>query len=494
MNVMLPLTTFLFGLLLYYLIHKIRTGGFEKLSEQILQRAQLEAERKENALALKLQEREFAFRSELEQKSLKEKQKIDRQLEEIEKKLSEISKREAKLDKIEEERLILREKQAAVLKDLERLASLTRDEARAELFQKVSKECQHETAKLIQRTKKEAEEESKKSAAQIIATAINRMALSTTSEISVITVALPNQEMKGRVIGREGRNIRALEQSTGVNFVVDDTPNAIVISGFDPIRKEIAKQALKTLIQDGRIHPTRIEEVVQRTKERVEMEIKEYGEDAALRASVMGLHPDLLTLLGQLNFRFSYGQNVLEHSVEVSRLMGMIASELDLDCALARRIGLLHDIGKAVSHEVEGSHALIGRDQALRYGESEWVANGIGCHHEEILPTSIEASLCGAADKISGGRPGARVEALENYLKRAHRLERISTQFEGVEQAYALQAGREIRVIVEPDRFDDAATLHLARSIARQIEHELSYPGKIKVTVIREKRAIEYAT
>ncbi|MCC5832273.1 MAG: ribonuclease Y [Chlamydiales bacterium] len=483
------------------MIYKAKRGGFEKLAREILSNAQAEAEKQEQALARQLKEREFDFQKELDQKSEKMKarlerreDKLDRQLELVETKLAEITRREKVARKAEELQQSLAAKERALTAELERLSTLTEKEAQVFLLEKAANEIREESAKLTLRMKKEAEEEGRRLAAQIIATAINRIAIPTTSEVSVVTVSLPNQEMKGRVIGREGRNIRALEQLTGVTFTVDDTPNTVVISGFDPVRKEIAKQTLKELIQDGRIHPTRIEEVVKRTRERVHEEILEFGEEAAARSLVLGLHPELLRLLGKLRFRFSYGQNVLEHSIEVSNLMGIIAVELGLDAQLARRIGLLHDIGKAISHEVEGSHALIGHDFALKYGENEAVANGIGCHHEEILPSTIEGSLCGAADRISGGRPGARVEAIEQYLKRAQKLEQISSQFEGVEQAYALQAGREIRVIVEPERFDDLGTIGLARDIAKRIEQELSYPGKIKVTVIREKRAVEYAT
>jgi ribonuclease Y len=500
-NIGISTISFFLGFLSFYIIYRVKRGGFEKLAREILSKAQADAERQEAALTLALKERKLDFQRDLEQKAqiIKERMerredKLDKQEELIEAKLIEVSRREKLAQKVEELHLSLADKEREIVAELERLSTLTKKEAQALLFEKVADEVGRETAKLTLRMKKEAEEEGSRQAAQIIATAINRLALPTASQVSVVTVSLPGQDMKGRVIGREGRNIRALEQLTGVTFVIDDTPNTVVISGFDPVRKEIAKQALTELIQDGRIHPTRIEEVVEKTQERVQEQIVEFGEDAAMRASVLGLHPELLQLLGKLHFRFSYGQNVLQHSIEVSHLMGVIAAELGLDHALARRIGLLHDIGKAVSHEVEGSHALIGRDFALRYGESEDVANGIGCHHEEILPTTVEGSLCGAADKISGGRPGARVEALEQYLKRARKLEQISTQFDGVEHAYALQAGREVRVIVEPERFDDQGTILLARSIAKRIEHELSYPGKIKVTVIREKRAVEYAT
>jgi ribonuclease Y len=299
--------------------------------------------------------------------------------------------------------------------------------------------------------------------------------------------------MKGRIIGREGRNIRALERATGINFIIDDTPGAVVLSGFDPVRKHIAKMALAELVQDGRIHPTRIEEVVEKATLNVHKQIKQYGEDAALRAGAMNLHPELINLLGKLKFRYSYGQNVLDHSLEVSYLMGLMAAEMGLDIRLAKRIGLLHDVGKAVSHEIEGSHAIIGHDLALKYGESKEVANGIGCHHHEMAPITVEADLCSAADAISASREGARIEAVEEYIKRLKKLEDMALEFNGIEKAYAMQAGREVRIVVLPDEVDDVGVVNLARELTKRIEQELSYPGKIKVTVIREKRIVEYA-
>ena len=299
--------------------------------------------------------------------------------------------------------------------------------------------------------------------------------------------------MKGRIIGREGRNIRALERATGINFIIDDTPGAVVLSGFDPIRKQIAKMALTELVQDGRIHPTRIEEVVEKSTVQIQKQIKQYGEDAALRAGAMNLHPELIYLLGKLKFRYSYGQNVLDHSIEVSYLMGLMAAEMGLDIRLAKRIGLLHDIGKAVTHEIEGSHAIIGHDLAIKYGETKEVANGIGCHHHEMPPFTVEADLCSPADAISASREGARIEAIEEYIKRLKKLEDMALEFPGVEKAYAMQAGREIRIVVIPDQVDDAGVISLARTLTKRIEQELSYPGKIKVTVIREKRIVEYA-
>lgn len=490
---MSALISFFAGFALFYLIHKIKTGGFQRIREEILRKANLEFEKKEAAFALNLKERELLFQQEQEKKAKEEREKCERREERLERELTLIETKLAEVIQREKNLQKLRVKEQEIELELQKLASLTKEEAKTVLFEKISHEIEQTTGKIALCKKKEAEAEGDFLAAGILSTAINRMALTTVSQAASITVSLPNQEMKGRVIGREGRNIRALEQLTGVTFAIDDTPNAIVISGFDPIRKEVAKKSLKELIQDGRIHPTRIEEVVGRIQGEVEKQIEFFGKEAAIRTLGFPLHIELHKLLGKLNFMLNCGQNVLEHSLEVSHLMGMLAAELGFDASLAKRIGLLHDIGKAISHEPSGSHALIGKEYALRYGESEAVANGIGCHHEEIAPITIEGSLCSAANKISGNRPGARVEALEHYLKRSSRLEQLASEFAGVSQAWALQAGQEVRVIVEPDRFDDLATHHLARKIAEKIEHELSYPGKIKVTVIREKRVVEYA-
>ena len=383
--------------------------------------------------------------------------------------------------------------QAKLLVQLEQTAGLSAAEAKDVLLKNITNEVKNDAANLIRRTISEAREESEKEASKIIATAINRLAVPCVSEATVNTVAIPNEEMKGRIIGREGRNVRALERATGINFVIDDTPNAVVLSGFDPVRMQIAKMALTDLVQDGRIHPTHIEEAVERAKLNVQKLIKKYGEDAALRAGAMNLHPEIITLLGKLKFRFSYGQNILDHSLEVSHLMGMMAAELGLDIRVAKRIGLLHDMGKAVSHEIEGSHAIIGHDLALKYGETKDVANGIGCHHGEIEPITVEGSLCNPADAISASRHGARSEPVEEYVKRLKRLEDMACEFAGVEKAYAMQAGREIRVVVLPDEVDDDGVLNLARNLTKRIEQDLRYPGKIKVTVIREKRIVEYA-
>ncbi len=493
------------GMLILFLSYKLKKKSFEKLASEIIERAEKEADQRSARLEIDLKQKELEHRSALEKLSEQKMQKIslreeklDRQLALFEKKIQEVEKKEKELSKLtfkNEEQEKHNQHQNEVLKtSLEALAGMNVQEAKKEMVDRFAAQAQAECASLLYKHKQHSDFEAERYAASIITTAINRLSVATVSEVSVVTVALPSAEIKGRVIGREGRNIRLLEQVTGVNIVVDDTPNAIVISGFDPIRKEIARLALKELIQDGRIHPTRIEEAVALAETKIQSQIINYGEEAAIKAGSLAFHPEIIKLLGKLHFRYSYGQNVLEHSLEVSHLMGMMATELKLDVERAKKIGLLHDIGKAVSHEMEGSHALIGEQFALSYGESEEVANGIGCHHDEIKPTSIEAALCSAADKISGARPGARVEALEQYIKRSVKLEQLSYQFEGVEKAYALHAGRELRVIVEPEKFDDASTLLLARNIAQKIEKEMSYPGKIKVTVIREKRVIEYAS
>jgi ribonucrease Y len=373
--------------------------------------------------------------------------------------------------------------------ELERVAEMTRDEARAQLMEKMEVELtQRQHARLA-----EAEEQADVQAARVIATAIGRLAVPCVSEATVTTVPLPSDEMKGRIIGREGRNIRAFEAATGVNVLIDDTPSAVVLSGMDPIRKHIAKYALTELVVDGRIHPTRIEEAVKRAREGVDEEVRLAGERAAMKAGVHGLHSELIRHLGLLNFRFSYGQNVLEHSIEVSSLLGMMCAELGLDEQLGRRIGLLHDVGKAISHERGGTHAQVGADLARKCGEDEKTANGIACHHDEIVPTTIEGSLCGTADALSGARPGARMEAVDSYVKRIGKLEALAKEHPGVKQAYAVQAGRELRVMVEPTEIDDAEATALAHRLAKQVQATLTYPGKIRVVVMRERRSVVYA-
>lgn len=499
------------GGMLQWIYHRFALGGVKQIAAEIILKAEQESDELKKETELTLKHKQLEHQRELEQIWQQERKKIQREEERfkqredklesrmnlVEKKLFDIEKREAVLigrkAQIDEEKKSIFETHSRLISELEKASGLSSLEAKELLLSRLTNEVKTEAANLIRKTKKEAEEEAEREAATIIATAINRMAVACTSETTVCTVAIPNEEMKGRIIGREGRNIRALERETGVNFIIDDTPGAVVISGFDPIRKQIAKTALTELVQDGRIHPTRIEEAVEKATVNMHKLIKQNGEDAALRTGTMNLHPELINLLGKLKFRFSYGQNVLDHSVEVSHLMGLMAAELGLDVRLAKRIGLLHDIGKALTHEVEGSHAIIGHDIALKFGETKDVANGIGCHHQEMAPLSIEADLCSAADAISASREGARIEAVEEYIKRLKTLEEMALEYPGVDKAYALQAGREVRVVVLPDKIDDAGVLTLARDLTKRIEQELRYPGKIKVIVIRETRFTEYA-
>ena len=499
------------GTLAFWIYQRFALGGIKHLSAQIIQRAEQEVSERQRSTELVFKQKQLEHQREIEQLWQQEKKKIHREEERlkqredkldsrmqlIEKKLSDIDKREAvvigRKAQIDEEKKNIAELHQQLVVELEHISGLSSLEAKEILLSRLNNEVKTEAALLIRRVKKEAEEEAEKQASAIIATAINRLAVTCASESTVCTVAIPNEEMKGRIIGRDGRNIRALERETGINFIIDDTPGAVVLSGFDPVRKQIAKAALIELVQDGRIHPTRIEEVVEKATLNIHKQIKQYGEDAALRAGAINLHPELIILLGKLKFRYSYGQNVLDHSLEVSHLLGLMAAEMGLDVRLGKRIGLLHDIGKAVTHEIEGSHAIIGHDLALKYGESAEVANGIGCHHQEMEPLTIEADLCSAADAISASREGARIEAVEEYIKRLKKLEDMATEFSGVDRAYAMQAGREVRIIVAPDQIDDAGVINLARDLTKRIEQDLSYPGKIKVTVIREKRAIAYA-
>jgi ribonuclease Y len=500
-----------FGIFITIVAYRITIGNFKKISLQIVQKAEADAENiKTNAHVL-IKQKEIEAQKEIEKNSIQahlklqieeerikaKEDKLETRMNLVEKKLSDIDKKEAVIalrkDRIDEEKNSLRKLEVTLKEELENVSKLSVDEAKELLLKRLENQITFESASLTKRIILELEEDADQKAARILTSAINRMASSVVSDATVTTVSLPNDEMKGRIIGKEGRNIRTLELATGVNILIDDTPGAVVLSGFDPVRKHIAKLSLSELVLDGRIHPTRIEEVVEKNKNLVTKQIKSYGEDAALRAGIMGLHPELITLLGKLKFRYSYGQNVLDHSLEVSHLMGLMAAELNLDIMLSKRIGLLHDIGKAVTHEIEGSHAIIGYNFALKYGESQDVASGIGSHHEEMLPTTLEASLCSAADTLSAARPGARIESVEHYLKRLNKLEEIANLIPGVEKAYAMQAGKEVRVLVHPDTIDDDGLTLLARCVAKKIETTLAYPGKIKVTVIREKRAVEYA-
>jgi ribonuclease Y len=415
---------------------------------------------------------------------------VDRRIERQEQREQALNKRQSALDKRTND---LEKMLADRLVELQKVASMTVEEARAQLLAEVERESRNDMARTIRQIEEEARNEGERRARELVADAIQRVASDHVSEVAVSVVPLPSEEMKGRIIGRNGRNIRAFEQAAGVDVIVDDTPEAVTISSFDPVRREVARRALAKLILDGRIHPAHIEKVLEDARKEVDIVIVEEGERAAFEAGVPGLHPEILKKLGTLKFRTSYGQNQHAHSVESALIAGVIAAELGADVATARAGGLLHDIGKAMDHEVEGTHAAIGADFCKRYGVPEKIINTIAGHHHEVEQTSVEAVIVEAADAISGARPGARRENLEQYVKRIRTLEDIATSFEGVEEAYALQAGREVRIIVRPENLDDLASVRLARDVARKIEEGLQYPGQIKVTVIRETRAVDYA-
>jgi ribonucrease Y len=431
-------------------------------------------------------------------KRLRQKEEtLDRKFEQIDKKDQELSKRER--DYTAKERS-LQDKDNAfnkLLKDqkdtLERISELSSEEARQELLRQVEEESRFESAKLAKKIEDEARENAEKKAKEVIGFSIQRYASDYVTDSTVSSVTLPNDEMKGRIIGREGRNIRALEAATGVDLIVDDTPETVTLSAFDPVRREIARLSLERLITDGRIHPTRIEEIVEKVKKEIEAHIREEGEKAVFDFGLSGIHPELVRLIGRLKYRTSYGQNVLQHSREVAYLAGMMASELRIDPKLAKRAGILHDIGKAVDHEIEGSHQEIGANIAKKYGESQKVMNAILVHHGEGDPMTVEAALVASSDALSAARPGVRKESIENYLKRLEKLEQMALSYKGVEKCYAIQAGREIRIIVKPEDVSDEISSMISRELAKKIESEMTYPGQIKVTVIRESRYVEYA-
>lgn len=476
----------------------------EKETKVILEDAKKEAEalRKESVLEAKEEvhrlrndfERDSRERrneiQRMERRLIQREESLDKKGDSLEKKEESLSVKLQEIEAVEDSVKVLYSKQR---EELERISGLSSEDAKNILLEEVNKEIKHEAAMMIKEVETKAREEADKRAKEVITTAIQRCAADHVSESTVHVVALPNDEMKGRIIGREGRNIRTLETLTGVDLIIDDTPEAVILSSFDPIRREVARTALEKLIVDGRIHPARIEEMVERAKKDVENDIKEEGEQATFETGVHGLHIELIKLLGRLKYRTSYGQNILKHSMEVSYLAGLMASELGLDVAVAKRAGLLHDIGKAVDHEVEGPHALIGAEIAKRYHESPIIVNAIGAHHGDMEMQSLEAVLVQAADAISAARPGARRETLEAYIKRLEKLEEIANSYEGVERSYAIQAGREIRIMVRPEDIDDAGAIDMARNMVKKIENELEYPGQIKVNVIRETRAVDYA-
>ena len=476
----------------------------EKQAEQIKTQGKEESKRALKEALLEAKEQDLKLRNDFERETKEKKAEIQRmeqrltQKEDaIDKKSEALEQQKANLLKKEEEVELLQEKlnsqHELMVQELEKVAQLTREEAKKLLTEEILEETRHDVAIQVRNLEQKAKDEADINAKKVIALAIQKCAADQASEITVSVVPLPNDDMKARIIGREGRNIRALENATGIELIVDDTPEVVILSGFDPVRREIARLSLEKLINDGRIHPARIEETVDKVSREMDMQIKEAGEAAVFEAGIFGLHPELIKLIGRLKFRTSYGQNVYKHSVEVSMLAGQMAAELGLDVNFAKRAGLLHDIGKAVDQEQEGTHIQIGADLAKKYKENANIINAIMAHHGDVEPKTIEAVLIQAADAISGARPGARREMGSNYVKRLEKLEEIASGFHGVEKSYAIQAGREVRVIVKPEQVDDAQALFLAKDIAKKIEAELEYPGQIKVNVIREFRGVEYA-
>ncbi len=504
-----------FGILIGFFVRKkfteSKVESIETLSRKIVEEAKKEAETVKKEAMLQAKDSLYQMKMEFEKETkdrkqeiqdqekrlLSKEQNLDRKVEVLEKRDNEIEKKERQIQHKEKEASELKENFERLMEEhhqkLEQLAGISSQEAKNLLIQSMENEAKHEAAKTMRRIEQEAREGADKKAKEILGLAIKRYAGDYVAEKTVSYVNLPNEEMKGRIIGREGRNIRAIEAATGIDLIIDDTPEAVILSGFNPVRREVARLSLERLITDGRIHPARIEEVVKKVSQEMEVSIREAGEAATFDVGVHGIHQELVKLIGKLKYRSSYGQNVLQHSLEVAFLCGTMASELGLNVKQAKRAGLLHDIGKAVDHEVEGPHAAIGADLVKRYGESNRVIHAIAAHHEEVQPESILDVLIQAADTLSGARPGARKEMLETYVKRLEDLEKIAQSFDGIGKSYAIQAGREIRIIVESEKVSDNELFVLSQGIARKIEEALTYPGQIKVTVIREIRAVEYA-
>ena len=481
-----------------------KIGNANERAREIIDEALKAAETKKKEALLEVKEESLKTKNELEKETkerraeiqkyerrvLSKEETLDRKIEAVEKrdlgitrKEEELGKQRQKVDELEKKRQ----------QELERISGLTSEQAKEYLLKTVEDEVKHDTAVMVKTLESRAKEEADKKAKELVVNAIQRCAADHVAETTISVVQLPNDEMKGRIIGREGRNIRTLETLTGVELIIDDTPEAVVLSGFDPIRREIARIALEKLILDGRIHPARIEEMVEKAQKEVETLIKEEGEAATLEVGVHGIHPELVRLLGKLRYRTSYGQNVLKHSIEVAQITGLLASELGLDVKMAKRAGLLHDIGKAVDHEMEGSHIQLGVDLCRRYKESALVINAVEAHHGDVEPESLIACLVQAADTISAARPGARRETLETYTNRLKQLEDITNSYKGVEKSFAIQAGREVRVMVVPEVISDSDMVLLARDISKQIENQMEYPGQIKVSIVRESRAVDYA-
>jgi len=481
-----------------------KIGSAEEKALEIIDEAMKTAETKKREGLLEVKEEALKTRNDLEKESrerraelqkyekrvLSKEESIDRKSESLEKKEHQLVSKEDKLNKQKQEVEALNEQR---VQELERISGLTSEQAKEYLLKTVEEEVKHETAILVKDLESKAKEEANKKAKEYVVTAIQKCAVDHVAETTISVVPLPNDEMKGRIIGREGRNIRTLETMTGIDLIIDDTPEAVILSSFDPIRREVARIALEKLIVDGRIHPARIEEMVEKAQKEVETIIREEGEAATLEVGVHGIHPELVRLLGKMKYRTSYGQNALKHSIEVAQLSGILAGEIGVDVRMAKRAGLLHDIGKSVDHEIEGSHIQIGVDLCKRYKEAAIVINAVESHHGDTEPTSLIACIVQAADTLSAARPGARRETLETYTNRLKQLEDIANEFKGVDKSFAIQAGREIRIMVIPEQVNDVEMILLARDISKQVENELDYPGQIKVNVIRESRVIDYA-